>query len=502
MKSIFKAVTIVTIFSVLTRLLGFFFRIFMSRNLGAEGLGLFQMATSVLGVFMTFVSSGIPLITAKSVAKYESLNQLKKRNQVVGSALIVGIVISLICSAIIIVLKNVWNIILTDSRAVEILIILIPSILFSAVYAVLRGALWGKNDYFSCGLTELIEQVARFIITLILFYGISDMFTLTKRSAIAFNIACLVSMIAVAIIFFKKCRISFGKGKYFEVIKKSSPITFIRLANSMVQPLTALIVPAMLVVSGYTQSEAVSSFGVVMGMTFPMLFVPMAVIGSLSMVLIPSITSMLAKNDYNSINDNIVQSLNISCFISMLFVPLYLSVGDLIGIVLYDNLMSGLLLQISAVCVLPITLCNLTGSILDALNLEVKSFINYCLGSILLFVSLFALTPILTINAVPVSFFLCMGLITILNIRMIKKAVPNIKFNLFKTSFKYTLIIIPSSLLGHFVSGICEYIFTPFFSAIIGGGLSILSVVILCWIFKIYDLSNITKLIKRKKKKA
>ena len=106
MKKIFKAVAIVTIFSVITRVLGFFFRIFISRKLGAEGMGLFQMASSVMGIFLTVVSSGIPLITAKSVSKYESLNQLKRRDKVVGSALIVGLVVSLICSVLIFSLKH------------------------------------------------------------------------------------------------------------------------------------------------------------------------------------------------------------------------------------------------------------------------------------------------------------------------------------------------------------------------------------------------------------
>lgn len=500
MKKIFKAVAIVTIFSVITRVLGFFFRIFISRKLGAEGMGLFQMASSVMGIFLTVVSSGIPLITAKSVSKYESLNQLKRRDKVVGSALIVGLVVSLICSVLIFSLKHFWNIILTDKRAVEVLLILVPSILFSAIYAVFRGALWGQNDYFSCGLTELIEQIARFILTIFLLYGVSDIFIQTKQSAVAFNIACLVSAVAVIIIYFKKNKICFGCGEYKEIITRSTPITLIRLSNSLVQPLTALIVPSMLVVAGYTSAEAVSCFGVVMGMTFPLLYVPMAVIGSISMVLIPSITSMLAQNDFDSIEENTSSSLNVSMFLSMLFVPLFLSCGDLIGIVLYNNTMSGILLQISAICVVPITLCNLTGSVLDALNLEGKAFLNYCLGSILLFVGLFALTPIIKINSVPISFFMCMGLTSILNMRTIKKAVPKLKFNLFKTTIKYSLMAIPSSLLGNFVSKICKIIFTPFFSAVIGGGLSILTIIILCQIFKVYDFTNLFEILKRKKK--
>lgn len=164
--------------------------------------------------------------------------------------------------------------------------------------------------------------------------------------------------------------------------------------------------------------------------------------------------------------------------------------------------MSGILLQMSAVCVLPITLCNLTGSILNALNLEVKSFVNYIIGSLVLFACLIVFTPLVGINSVTISFFASMSVISLLNINKIKKAVPNFKFNLINVCFKYFLIVIPSSLLGHFVSNIFLHILNNFFSAVIGGGTSILSTLILCKMFNIYDLQQVFDLIFKKKRKV
>ena len=94
MKSIFRAVATVTVFSVLTRLLGFVFRIFLSRKIGATGLGLYQMATSVLGVFMTLIVSGLPLTTAKNVSFYTAKNDIVTRNKAVTSALVIAISLS------------------------------------------------------------------------------------------------------------------------------------------------------------------------------------------------------------------------------------------------------------------------------------------------------------------------------------------------------------------------------------------------------------------------
>ena len=501
MKSIFKAVAVVTLFAVITRLLGFFFRIYLSRKLGATGLGLYQMATSVLGIFMTLISSGLPLTTAKLVSKYEVNNDLTKRNKIVTSSLVIALSLAVASSFLILILKSLWNIVLTDNRAVEIMFILIPSIIFSAIYAIFRGALWGQSDYFNCGLTELIEQIIRFALTLILLNNITDYFVATKYSAVAFNITCLISALITIVIYLKKGKLNFKKGEFREILKSAMPITGVRLANSLVQPLTTLIIPTMLIISGYTQTEAVSSFGVIMGMTFPMLFVPMTLVGSISMVLIPTISSMLTKKDYYSIQKNISNSINISIFISMIFIPLYLSVGNLIGLVLYDNHMSGVLLQLSAVCVLPITMCNLTGSILNALNLEVKSFSNYIIGSLALFVSIIVFTPLIGINSITVSFFISMTLITLLNIQKIKKVIPTFNINLIGTSFKYSLIIAPSSLIGHFISNISLFVFNNFFSAVIGGGTAILCVVLLSKLFNLFDFKDLISLIQKKHKK-
>lgn len=502
MKNIFKAVAIVTIFSVITRALGFLFRIFLSRKLGALGLGMFQMASSILGLFLTIVSSGLPLTTAKSVSKYNTNNEMAKKYKLVSSALIISIGLAVISAFIIYILKAVWNIILADSRTVEILIILIPSILFSAIYAIFRGAIWGDGDYFNCGLTELIEQIVRFALTFIFLINIEDCFIATKQSAIAFNLTCLISAIVTIFIYFKKGnKLVFKTGEYKSLIKRSLPITGIRVANSLVQPLTSLIIPNMLIWAGYSATDAIESFGVVMGMTFPLLFVPMTVVGSFSMVLIPSISSLMAQNKTKEIENNVKTSLQISIFISIIFVVLYIAVGDLIGVVLYNNSLAGVLLQLAGICVLPITLCNLSGSLLDALNLEFQSFINYIIGSVILFVSLIILTPLIGINSIIASFFLSMTTIAVLNLLKIKKVLNNFDFKFVAYIIKFILIALPCSLLGKFIAKILLNFFTYFFAGLIGGLTAITAYLILTKLFNLFDITQLLNLIKFNKKK-
>ena len=162
--------------------------------------------------------------------------------------------------------------------------------------------------------------------------------------------------------------------------------------------------------------------------------------------------------------------------------------------------MAGIMLQLASICVFPITMCNLTGSILNALNLETKSFVNYIIGSCVLLLGLTILTPIIGINSIIISHFISMSVISLLNLSKIKKVVPNLKINLISLTFKYSIIIAPSSILGHFISNICLHFFTNFFSAFIGGGISVLSVAILSKLLHIFDFKNLIEILTKKKK--
>lgn len=502
-KSVFKTVSMITVFSVITRFFGFIFRIFLSRKLGAEGLGVYQIAASIMGIFMTLVASGLPLVTAKMCASYNHTKQFNEKNITVTSATILALIISLVSTIAIALFQNVFTEIIGNTLVVELMLLMCPAIIFSAVYAIFRGALWGKNSFFWVSFTELVEQVVRLILTFIMLYSITDMFAATRLTAKAFSITCLISATLVAVIYFiDGGRLKFKKGQYLPLIKSSSPITGVRIASSLIQPLTATLIPMLLVSIGYTSSQAISQYGILMGMTFPLLFVPLSVVGSLSMVLVPKISTLKVSNKYDEIGTSIDSSLNASLFLSMLIIPLFLSVGDLIGVVLFNNLQAGIYLQLSAVCILPIVISNITSSILNALSLETKSFVNYLIGSAVLFVCLFMLTPAIGINSVIVAYFLSMGITAILNFRTIKKDIPSLTYKTLTNLFRYALIIVPTSLIGHFVSNILYHFIPAFFAGIVGGGLSVVLTLLLLQMFNIYKapFNMLKSMLKRKTK--
>ena len=163
MKSLVKTVVLITGFSVLTRVAGFLFRIYLSRAIGAEALGLYQVAFSVFTVLMTIISSGLPFIISRMSASYRIGGDKKRSGKLVSSALILGLVISLTICGLVLLMRNIFAGLFTDEACILILIALLPALVFSAVYSVFRGALWGQDNYFALCVSEFLSKWCEFL---------------------------------------------------------------------------------------------------------------------------------------------------------------------------------------------------------------------------------------------------------------------------------------------------------------------------------------------------
>ena len=501
MKSLFKTVALITFFSFLTRVSGFIFRIILSRVVGAEGVGLYQVASSVFMVLMAVVSSGIPLIISRMNASFIASNEEKKEGSLVAVSLVYTLILSIILCLFVLLFRNLFEKIFTEQRCIEILLILLPSLIFSSVYSVFRGALWGKGNYFALCISEFYEQVVRIVLGILF---ISATFTAIENAlnlAWSMTIACFLSMLFVMLLFFyyggkigkpsKEC--------FKPLVKQSTPITTMRVAGSFIQPLIAIIIPARLITIGYTSSQALSLYGIAVGMTMPLLFVPTTIIGSLSTALIPDISKAVAQNDHSHISSRISSSIFFSLLISALFVPVFLGMGELTGLFLYDNILSGTLLQASAWVLIPLGLTNITSGLLNSLGLENKSFVHFVIGSIVMFMALWFLPPIFGINALIWAMGLNYLITAVLNMILLKKK-TNSDFKIMQSLIKIILLIIPSSALTAFVVSLCDYVFPLFITLVIGGIISVGSYVLLAGVLNLFDVKGFfVKIVKKLK---
>lgn len=489
MRHLFKAVAIITSFSVLTRIIGFLFRIYLSRAIGAENLGIYQIAFSVYMVLETFVSSGLPLTVSKLISK--DPENKKSISSVICAALIIGLIIAIVLCSIILLGRNIVASLFTDIRCLNILLTLLPGVVFSAVYAILRGYFWGKKNFFWVSFTELLEQIIKIILSVILLTFFYSSFDKTIAASTSLTISCLASAIIVFVLYLKKGgKFSSPKGNFKQVVSSSLPITGIRVLSSLLIPLIGVIIPLRLVAVGYTASQALSQYGIAMGMTFPLLYLPSTVVGSMAMAIIPDLSCDNNKKDTKTMEKKISTAITFSLFVSAIVLPVYLGLGEAIGQFLFANKTAGYYLSYSCFIMIPIGLNNIASSILNALGLEVKGFINYIIGAVFLVIAIVVLPQFAGILSLVWGMGACMVVAGLLNVYMINKHLK-IKIDVLKPTIKFLGISLPCAILGKNIYGILISIFPSFISLAISGIVIVVSFFVLCLLFNLIKIDTV-----------
>ena len=453
MRAFTKSVLVITAFATLTRLLGFVFRIFLSRLLGAEMLGVYQMAMSIFMILLTVISSGLPLVISREVAKHQSKTPPIRSLTLAG--LIIGITTSILLCLFVLLGRQLLGFIFTDQRCLGILFALLPALIASSIYSVLRSVWWGEKKFFLLGLTELIEQVARILIFVPLL-GISFYFAdMAHLAAWSFTGACIVSALVVIIIFLRCNRCTPAKAQpqqYIKpLIKAATPITGVRLFSSLTIPVITILLPLRLVAAGWDNITAVAHLGIISGMTLPLLTVPSTVISSLATALVPELSNMINTQQWPAVRRQIRTVLRFTIFINFCFIPVYLALGGPIGSFLYADTNSGIYLARSAWVMLPMSLSQITNTTLNAMNLERLTIRNYAIGTVLLLIIIWFMPAIIGADAVLLGMGLAMTVSTFLNIIAIRKATNwQAKDITLQTILSYLVICIPVFAIGYF----------------------------------------------------
>ena len=534
MKGFVGSVALITGFAVATRALGFIFRIFLSRVLGAEMLGVYQIAFSYFMVFMTIIASGLPLIISRQIATGgrpsprltrnstdPSTDEQKPHSQIVDSAyrpstsriVTAGLVISLVASVIIIlsvfVLRGPISGLFADTRAVSILLVLIPAILAFSIYTVLRAVWWGQRKFFLLGATELVEQVARVVIFLLLL-SVAFLFpNLAIAAALAFTLGCVVAAGAVVWIYARQRRQEKRVGaalppacnrqsnEYRNLLKTATPITAVRVITTIALPIIATILPARLIAAGWSSSAAIAHFGIAVGMVLPLLSIPQTVISALSTALVPELSRAKEQGDHESIQRKIRNCIRFTLFVNFMLIPVFMAVGGGLGRFLFAEPQAGVYLIQSAWIMVPLSLSLITNAILNSLGGETRAMMHYVIGSVFLFASVWILPQFIGVGALIVGIGVCTAIASVLNVALIaKKTRADLGF--ITQMLGYIIITIPAVLIGRFLFGAIDNVMPLFFSMSIAGAVTMAVFLVLAWMFKLVELEHLKVRLQKK----
>ena len=315
-----------------TKLFGFAHRIVLSRIIGAEGMGLYQMVVPLLYFLITVTTFGLPVAIAKRVAETEAAKEYRQTRRFLLIALsAAGGISLLVCTLLFLFSEPLAGLLFADQRAHLVMLAAIPVIPLASISLVLRGYFQGKQNMIPTAVSQLVEQVARMavVVTMTMMFlssGVEYAAAGAVGSIIFGELAGLLYILwqyrkggrtAASRLLVRRMgsRLRESAESLGQLIKVAFPVTMSRIIGSIAYVLEPMIVPFALVIAGYATTDATALYGQFAGMAVPLLLFPTFLTNSLSVSLVPAVAEAAYQKNTLLVHRRIYQSMRITLVI-------------------------------------------------------------------------------------------------------------------------------------------------------------------------------------------
>lgn len=329
---------------LISQLLGFFYRIALSRLIGAEVMGLYQLIMPVYSVLLSIVAVGLTTAVSTLTAEYNALGRPYAIRQALRRCLLVFFLLALPLGAVVILGSDAISVyLLGDARTQLGLILLVPCILLTGVENLHKHSFYGAGNVRPPAFTELCEQVIRAAAVLgLLLVFLPQNPERTVGLIVTGMVICEVFSAVTLVILFRRQMgrrprpdgpaVSWGR-----IASIAVPVGLTSLLGNLMGSANSVLIPQRLVVGGMEVSEAMSEFGVLCGMTIPLLNMPTALIGAMCLIMVPKLAESAALHDRRTIQRRLDRALLATSVLMMPATALLVVVGPALGRLLFGD---------------------------------------------------------------------------------------------------------------------------------------------------------------------
>ncbi len=427
-RTFIKGTLILTLTGLLSRVIGFFYRIYLSRLFGEEGMGIYQLLSPVLALSFSLCAAGIQTAISKYVAASVAKGNRKDSYRYLFTGLFLSLLLSVPCMLLLLMFSDFVAVhFLLEARTASMLRIIALSIPAGAVHSCINGYYYGIKKTMLPSSTQLIEQFMRFFCVLAADFLARRSHTVPHINAAVVGLVvgeCAAMLISLLAIYFRFYREEAGAGKSslpcpnaggfgisrFHAVKDllvlAFPLTVSRIVVNLLQSVEAVAIPSRLCRYGYDSVTALSVYGVLTGMALPLLFFPNALTGSMSLLLLPMVSEADARGNTDAVKNTTLKTIYSCLLLGAACTLFFFLSGPFLGRFLFHSELAGRYIRsLSLLCPF-LYLCTTLSGILHGLGKAVSVFfVNvFSLSLRLLFV--FFLIPAFGIDCYILSMVL------------------------------------------------------------------------------------------------
>ncbi len=361
MKSLIKNTALLTGASLFMRFSGMIWQVWLAGRIGESGIGLFQLIMSVSGLAATLAVSGIRFTTTRLIAEELGMHRMNGVKSAVRRCLMYGGLFGALSTFVLFLLAEpigfLW---LGDARTVAPLRWLalgLPCLAFSAViygYFTATGRVWKgvcvqiAREFLMIGLT----------IWLLRNYRRGDLESACRTIAMGGTIADWIALILLILVFsfdIRKHIIAEKKGVVHGMTDRmlaiALPLAVASYARSALSTLQHLLVPKGLKRSGLSSVQALAGYGVIQGMSLPVVLFPSCLMMAIAEMIVPQLTEAQVAGNQIEIAKVTRTVLEKSLIFCLGIAALLFALGDALGMALYDSVEAGKYIRIFSLIV-------------------------------------------------------------------------------------------------------------------------------------------------------
>lgn len=382
--SLVSGTIILTVTGCISRFIGFYYKVFLSRTIGAEGLGIYQLVFAVFALMIAISSAGIQTAISRSVAGCRTERQAKGY---LLAGLSVSILLSLLC-ILLIRTKADWlcHIMMDDIDGTNLLYIMTWAIPFASIHSCINGYYFGKKKTIIPSVSQLLEQIIRVAAIYLLWQIALSEGRALSVSGVVWGIfigefAATLYCISAAMLkgtdtvtvpkrhvpssasdgfrknSHRKRNNSHSERKnpsflqvpksrslhyiYSNLLHLAVPLTINRILTSILTSAESMLIPLSLRTFGYTNSDALSVYGILTGMVFSTIMFPAVISNSLAVMLLPAVSEACLSGRNDLVRKAVRRTVELCMIFGLICTFGFLISGNWIGAHLFHNTLAG-----------------------------------------------------------------------------------------------------------------------------------------------------------------
>ncbi len=337
--------------TILMRSIAVIFNAYVSGKIGAEGMGLYSLVTSIYAFAVTLAASGVSLaatrLVSEELAKGDHRGVLTAVKKCTKYALFFGI---LSFTLLFFGAEIISTRILHDARTYRSLRILAVALPFISLSGVFSGYFGAVRRVAKSASANLIEQLVKIALTVTLL-------SLLLERGIEYAVLALVigSCTAEALSYFYLLLFyHFDKRRHLKAKSAKSdpsmttrmlgislPIALSSYLRSGLVTIEHILIPIGLRKFGADSTAALASYGTVHGMVFPLILFPSAVCSTFAGLIVPELSELAAR--YKSVYRQkhicyiVKRSLTFALFFGIGTAGILAFFSEPLGLLIYDS---------------------------------------------------------------------------------------------------------------------------------------------------------------------